>query len=110
MGLAEERWDAFRREADVLIRRLRIEGRLEPMRAVLARLLPAVGAMNLGDVGDCLVGEGAEREAFDLLDDLGCLAVLIQKHGHTLKYELFSKRQLAYVAENIDADRPGSES
>jgi hypothetical protein len=104
MGLPKDDGDEFRREADALIRRLRIEGKLDALRAVVARLLSEVGAMNLGDIGDCLLGEEvAEREAIDLLDDLGCLAVLARRKGDgTVKFELFSKRRLAYLTEKID--------
>ncbi len=107
MALPKDVWDAFRREADVLIQRLRIEGKLDALCSVLTRLLPAVSAMNLGDTGSCLVGDDvAEREAFDLLEDLGCLAVLNRRRRDgTVGYELFSKRQLAYLAEKIDAER-----
>jgi hypothetical protein len=104
MGLPKDEGDEFRREADALIHRFRIDGKLDALRAILGRLLSAISAMNLGDTGDCLLGEDvAEREAINLLDDLGCLAVLNrQKRDGTVKVELFSKCRLAHLAEKID--------
>jgi hypothetical protein len=103
MGLPKDDGGEFQREADALIDRLRIEGKLDALRAVLTRLLVAVSTMSLGDTGDCLLGEDlAEREAIDLLDDLGCLAVLERrKRDGTVMFELFSKRRLAYLADEI---------
>jgi hypothetical protein len=112
MGLPKDDGDEFRREADAVIHRLRIEGKLDALRAILERLLSAVSTMNLGDVGDCLLGEEvAEREAIHLLDDLGCLAVLKRRKGDgTVRFELFSKLRLAYLADKIDAARSRSDS
>ncbi len=106
MGLPKDGGHEFQREANALIDRLRLEGRLDALRTVVARLLSVVSAMNLGDTCDCHLGEEiAEREALELLDDpLGCLAVLKSgKRDGTVRIDLFSKRRLAYLAEKIDA-------
>jgi hypothetical protein len=101
----EDDWEEFRRKADALIQRFRVEGSLDVLRGVLGRLLSSATTMNLGDAGDfALLGEEfAERAALDALDDLGCLAVLRPKRDRAVKFELFSKRRLAYLAEGIDA-------
>jgi len=57
--LPKDASDEFRREADVLIHRLRIGGKLDALRSVLTRLLPTVNGMSPGDTGHCLVGEDA---------------------------------------------------
>jgi hypothetical protein len=52
MGRPKDDGDEFRREADALIHRFRTDGKLDALRAILGRLLSAISAMNLGDIGD----------------------------------------------------------
>jgi hypothetical protein len=96
-------WEKFRGNADRLIKRLHAEAKLLPLRIVLKGLLITIEPMNPGDCAELVIGEdAAQRDALRHLERLGCLTVL-QTNGDTVGFELFSKRQLAYVAEKVDA-------
>ena len=94
--------EKFQRDAEQLIKRLRDDAKLTPLRLVLKRLLVASEPMNLGDCADLVIDDVAQRDALKVLDRLGCIAVL-RTDGNGVSFELFSKRQLAYVADKVDA-------
>jgi hypothetical protein len=73
---------------------LRDEAKLLPLRNLLKRLRATIEPMNLGDCADQFIDDDAvQKEAFDRLENLGCLAVLGVRDG-SVSFELFSKRQL----------------